>query len=114
MLADASYVGDITRGAPQAETDKMTPAQWSKFVETTKRKKARLALASGTDGVSPRFTKTLIDVLQKQKGVVPASRVHREVVNAITADARVTSAVPTFAPLPSAFHDGADFLFERR
>jgi hypothetical protein len=114
VLADASYVGDITRGAPQLETDRMTPAQWTKYLETTKRKKARLALASGTDSASPRFTKTLIDVLSKQQGVVPASRIHREVVNAITADARVTSAVPTFAPLQSAFHDGADFLFERR
>ena len=63
----------------------MTPAQWTKYVETTKRKKARLALASGTDGASSRFTKTLINVLQKQQGVVPASRIHREVVNAITA-----------------------------
>jgi uncharacterized protein len=114
VLADASYVGDITRGTPQAATEKMTPAQWTKYVETTKRKKARLALASGTDGASSRFTKTLISVLQKQQGVVPASRIHREVVNAITADNRVTSAVPTFAPLQSAFHDGVDFLFERR
>lgn len=113
VLADASYVGDITRGAPHAETDTMTPAQWTKYVETTKRKKARLALASGTDGASGRFTKTLIDVLQKQKGVVPASRIHREVVTAITSGG-VTSAVPTFAPLQSAFHDGVDFLFERR
>jgi hypothetical protein len=113
VLADASYVGDITRGAPQAETEKMTPAQWAKYVETTQRKKARLALASGTDGASPQFTKTLIDVLKKEKGVVPASRIHREVVNAITADSRVTS-VPTFAPLQSALHEGADFLFERR
>ncbi|HEV7241779.1 MAG TPA: caspase family protein [Thermoanaerobaculia bacterium] len=114
VLADASYVGDITRGVPQAETEKMTPAQWKKYIETTKRKKARLALASGTDGASSRFTKTLINVLQKQQGVVPASRIHREVVNAITADNRVTSAVPTFAPLQSAFHDGVDFLFERK
>ena len=114
VLADASYVGDITRGTPQAATEKMTPAQWAKYVETTKRKKARLALASGTDGASSRFTKTLISVLQKQQGVVPASRIHREVVNAITADNRVTSAVPTFAPLQSAFHDGVDFLFERK
>ncbi|MGZ5432340.1 MAG: caspase family protein, partial [Thermoanaerobaculia bacterium] len=113
VLADASYVGDITRGAPHAETDRMTPAQWTKYVETTRRKKARLALASGTDGASARFTKTLIDVLQKQKGVVPASRIHREVVNAITSGG-VTSAVPTFAPLQSAFHDGVDFLFERK
>jgi hypothetical protein len=70
--------------------------------------------ARGSDGSSSRFTQTLIDVLKKQKGVVPASRIHREVVNALTADDRVTSAVPTFAPLQSAFHDGVDFLFERR
>ena len=114
VMADASYVGDITRGAPHAETEKMTPAQWTKYVETTKRKKARLALASGTDSASSRFTATLINVLQKQKGVVPASRIHREVVNAITANANVSSAVPTFAPLQSAFHDGVDFLFERK
>jgi hypothetical protein len=114
VLADAAYVGDITRGAPQPEPQSMTPAQWNKYVEATKRKKARLALASGTDGPSLRFTQTLIEILQKQKGVVPASRIHREVVNALTADDRVTSAVPTFAPLQSAFHDGVDFLFERR
>lgn len=114
VLADASYVGDITRGAPQPETDKMTEAQWKQYVATTSRKKARLALASGSDSATSRFTTTLIDVLKKQKGVVPASRIHREVVNALTADDRVTSAVPTFAPLPSAFHDGVDFLFERR
>lgn len=114
VLADASYVGDVTRGAPQAEPSGMTPAQWTKYVETTKRKRARLALASGTDSANPRFTSTLINVLQKQKGVVPASRIHREVVSALTADPRVTSAVPTFAPLQSAFHDGVDFLFERR
>ena len=114
VLADASYVGDITRGAPQPEPQSMTAAQWTKYVDTTKRKRARLALSSGTDSASSRFTATLISVLQKQKGVFPASRIHREVVNALTADERVTSAVPTFAPLQSAFHDGVDFLFERR
>jgi uncharacterized protein len=114
VLADASYVGDITRGAPQPEPQSLTPAQWTKYVETTKRKRARLALASGTDGASSRFTKALIDVLQKQQGVVPASRIHRQVVSALTADQRVTSAVPTLAPLQSAFHDGVDFLFQRR
>ena len=92
----------------------MTAAQWAKYVDTTKRKKARLALASGSDGASGRFTSTLIDVLKKEKGVFPASRIHREVVNALTADDRVTSAIPTYAPLQSAFHDGVDFLFERR
>ena len=114
VLADASYVGDITRGTPQVEPQKMTPAQWKTYVETTARKRARLALASGTDETGQsRFTATLIDVLEKQKGVFPASRIHREVVNALTSGA-VTSAVPTFAPLQSAFHDGVDFLFERR
>ncbi len=114
VLADASYVGDITRGTPQVEPQKMTPAQWKTYVETTARKRARLALASGTDGAGQsRFTATLIDVLEKQKGVFPASRIHREVVNALTSGP-VTSAVPTFAPLQSAFHDGVDFLFERR
>jgi hypothetical protein len=114
VLADASYVGDITRGAPQPETDKMTSVQWKQYLATTSRKKARLALASGSDSATSRFTTTLIDILKKQKGVVPASRIHREVVNALTAGDRVSSAVPTFAPLPSAFHDGVDFLFERR
>lgn len=114
VLADASYVGDITRGAPQPEPAKMTPAQWSKYVETTKRRKARLALSSGTDSAGSRFTSTLIDVLRKQKGVFPASRIHREVVNTLTSGGAVTSAVPTYAPLQSAFHDGVDFLFERK
>ena len=114
VIADGSYVGDITRGAPQPEPAAMTAAQWTKYVDTTKRKKSRLALASGSDGASSRFTTTLIEVLKKEKGVFPASRVHREVVNALTADDRVTSAVPTLAPLQSAFHDGVDFLFERR
>jgi len=114
VLADASYVGDITRGTPQVEPQKMTPAQWKTYVETTARKRARLALASGTDGGQPsRFTSTLLDVLGRQKGVFPASRIHREVVNALTTG-QVTSAVPTFAPLQSAFHDGVDFLFERK
>jgi hypothetical protein len=113
VLADASYVGDITRGAPQAEPSAMTPAQWAKYVEINKRKRARLALASGSDSANTRFTSTLIGILQKQKGVVPASRIHREVVTALTADPRVTS-VPTFAPLQSAFHDGVDFLFQHR
>lgn len=114
VLADASYVGDITRGAPQPEPQSMNAAQWTKYVENTKRKKARLALSSGSDSVSPRFTATLIDVLKKQKGVFPASRIHREVVNTLTADGKVSSAVPTYAPLQSAFHDGVDFLFEHR
>jgi uncharacterized protein len=119
VLADASYVGDITRGAPQPETDKMTAAQWAKYVETTQRRKARLALSSGADepvpaGQSSRFTSTLIGVLQRQKGVVPASRIHREVVNALTSGNDVSSAIPTFAPLQSAFHEGADFLFQRK
>lgn len=120
VVADASYVGDITRGAPQPEPQAMSVAQWTKYVETTKRKRARLALASGADGPLPgsgqssRFTATLIDVLQRQKGVFPASRIHREVVNALTAGEGVTSAVPTFAPMQSAFHDGVDFLFERK
>ena len=115
VLADASYVGEITRGAPQPEPQTMTPAQWTKYVETTKKRRARLALASGTDGGSSRFTAALVDVLKRQQGVVPASRIHREVVNALTAnDEQVTSAVPTFAPLQSAFHDGVDFLFQRR
>ena len=88
--------------------------------KTTKRKRARLALSSGADaplpgsGQSSRFTATLLSVLQSQKGVVPASRIHREVVNALTSGDRVSSAVPTFAPLQSAFHDGVDFLFEHR
>lgn len=121
VLADASYVGDITRGAPEPEPDRMSSAEWSKYVESTKRRKARLALSSGADGPlagqagqSSRFTATLISVLQRQKGVFPASRIHREVVDALTADGRVTSAVPTYAPLQSAFHDGVDFLFERK
>lgn len=120
VLADASYVGDITRGAPQPEPQTMTAAQWGQYVETTKRKRARLALSSGADGPLPgagqssRFTATLIDVLQHEKGVFPASRLHREVVNALTANEPVTSAVPTFAPLQSALHDGVDFLFERK
>jgi hypothetical protein len=117
VLADASYVGDITRGAPQPEPQNMTAAQWAKYVEATKQRRARLALSSGADepsGQSSRFTAALIDALKKQKGVVPASRVHREVVNALTADERVSSAVPTFAPLQSAFHDGVDFLFQRK
>jgi uncharacterized protein len=114
VLADGSYVGDITRGAPHFETKGMSAAQWAKYVETTKRKKARLALSSGTDsaGQNTRFTAALIDVLKNQKGVVPASRVHREVVHKLTNDDH--PAVPTFAPLQSAFHDGVDFLFERR
>ena len=114
VLADGSYVGDITRGAPQPEPEKMTDAQWKAYVQTSSKKKARLALASGTDSANSKFTTALIDVLKKQKGVVPASRIHREVVNILTADQRVSSAVPTYAPLPSAFHDGVDFLFERR
>jgi hypothetical protein len=114
VLADASYVGDITRGTPQPELQKMSAAQWSKYVEATRQRRARLALSSGTDDASGRFTTTLIDVLKRQKGVVPASRLHREVVNALTSDDRVSSAVPTFAPLQSAFHDGVDFLFERK
>jgi len=32
----------------------------------------------------------------------------------LTNDERVSSAVPTFAPLQSAFHDGVDFLFQRK
>jgi hypothetical protein len=120
VLADASYVGDITRGAPQPEPQAMSAAQWAKYVETTKRKRARLALASGADaplpgsGQSSRFTATLVDVLQRQQGVVPASRIHREVVNALTAGNSVSSAVPTFAPMQSALHEGVDFLFERK
>jgi hypothetical protein len=117
VLADASYVGDITRGAPQPEAQNLTAAQWAKYVETTKQHRARLALSSGADepsGQSSRFTAALIDALKKQKGVVPASRIHRDVVNALTADERVSSAVPTFAPLQSAFHDGVDFLFQRK
>lgn len=120
VLADASYVGDITRGAPQAEPQKMTKAQWAQYVDTTKRRKARLALSSGADGPLPggpngsRFTSTLVSVLQRQQGVFPASRVHREIVNALTSGDQVTSAVPTFAPLQSAFHDGVDFLFQRK
>lgn len=114
VLADGSYVGDITRGAPQPEPSSMTPAQWTKYVEMTKRKRARLALASGTDGASSRFTAALVDVLKKQKGVVPASRIHREVVNTLTSGQTTASSVPTFAPLQAAFHDGADFLFQRR
>lgn len=123
VLADASYVGDITRGAPQPETEKMTAAQWAKYVETTQRRKARLALSSGADepvpaGQSSRFTSTLVSVLQREKGVVPASRIHREVVDALTsgndAGSAVPSAIPTFAPLQSAFHEGADFLFQRQ
>src|SRR6185436_3185828 len=31
VLADASYVGDITRGAPQPEPQSMTAAQWTKY-----------------------------------------------------------------------------------
>jgi len=49
VLADASYVGDITRGAPQPEPQRMTAAQWTQYVETTKRRRARLALSSGAD-----------------------------------------------------------------
>jgi len=120
VMADASYVGDITRGAPQPEPRGLTAAQWNKYIDATKRKRARLALSSGADaplpgsGQSSRFTATLLSVLGNQKGVVPASRIHREVVNALTSGDRVSSAVPTFAPLQSAFHDGVDFLFERR
>lgn len=121
VLADASYVGDITRGAPEPEPERMSAADWTKYVDSTKRRKARLALSSGADGPlagqpgqGSRFTATLISVLQKQRGVFPASRIHREVVDALTADGRVTSAVPTYAPLQSAFHDGVDFLFERK
>lgn len=114
VLADASYVGDITRGAPQPEPQSMNAAQWTKYVESTKRRKARLALSSGTDSAGSRFTATLLDVLRKQKGVFPASRIHREVVNTLTSDGKVSSAVPTYAPLQSAFHDGVDFLFERK
>lgn len=117
VLADAAYVGDITRGTPQPELQKMSAAQWAKYVETTRQRRARLALSSGADspgGQSSPFTAALISILQRQRGVVPASRVHRELVNALTSDDRVTSAVPTFAPLQSAFHDGVDFLFERK
>lgn len=121
VVADASYVGDITRGAPQLEPQGMTPAQWKSYVEATARKKSRLALSSGADeplggaaGQSSRFTATLINVLQRQKGVFSASQLHREVVNALTADEHVTSAIPTFAPLQTASHEGVDFLFERR
>src|SRR5207249_3105356 len=117
VLSDASYVGDITRGTPQPEPQTMSAAQWAKYVEATKQRRARLALSSGADepsGRGSRFTAALIDVLKKEKGVIPASRLHREIVNAVTADERVTSAVPTFAPLQSAFHDGVDFLFQRR
>jgi hypothetical protein len=119
VLADASYVGDIVRGAPLPEPDRMTVAQWNKYVDAARQKKSRLALASGADGPigsseGSRFTKTLIDVLSREKGVVPASRVHRQLVTALTADDRVSSAIPTLTPLQSAFHDGVDFLFERK
>jgi hypothetical protein len=121
VLADASYVGDITRGVPEPEPQHTSAAEWSKYVDSTKRRKARLALSSGADGPLPgaagqtsRFTATLINVLQRQKGVFPASRIHRQVVDALTADGRVSSAVPTYAPLQSASHEGVDFLFERK
>jgi hypothetical protein len=120
VLADASYVGDITRGTPQPAPPNMTAGQWTKYIDTVKKRRARLALSSGADeplpgsGGSSRFTSTLIDVLRRQKGVVPASRIHRAVVDVLTAGDTVTSAVPTFAPLQSAFHDGVDFLFERK
>ncbi|MEA2490453.1 MAG: uncharacterized protein QOH21_2245 [Acidobacteriota bacterium] len=120
VLADASYVGDITRGAPQAEPQKMTDAEWKQYVDTTKRRKARLALSSGADGPLPpgadgsRFTSSLVTVLQHQKGIFPAARIHRELVNALATGTQVSSAVPTFAPLQSAFHDGVDFLFQRK
>ena len=121
VLADASYVGDITRGAPQLEPRGMTPAQWKSYVEATTRKKSRLALSSGADepaggtaAQSSRFTATLINVLQRQRGVFSASQLHREVVDTLTADQKVTSAIPTFAPLQTASHEGVDFLFERR
>ncbi|MEO8379587.1 MAG: caspase family protein [Acidobacteriota bacterium] len=120
VMADASYVGDITRGTPQPEPRSLTPAQWNKYIDTTKRKRARLALSSGADaplpaasGSSSRFTATLLNVLRSERGVVPASRIHREVVDALTSGSGSTS-VPTFAPLQSAFHDGVDFLFEHR
>lgn len=120
VLADASYVGDITRGTPQPAPPNMSAAQWAKYIDTVRKRRARLALSSGADeplpgtGGSSRFTSTLIDVLRRQKGVVPASRIHRDVVDVLTACDTVTSAVPTFAPLQSAFHDGVDFLFERK
>jgi hypothetical protein len=120
VLADASYVGDITRGTPQPAPPNMTAAQWTKYIDTVKKRRARLALSSGADEPLPgtagssRFTSTLIDVLRRQKGVVPASRIHRDVVDVLTSGDTVTSAVPTFAPLQSAFHDGVDFLFERK
>ncbi|HEV7922421.1 MAG TPA: caspase family protein [Thermoanaerobaculia bacterium] len=119
VLADASYVGDITRGAPQPEPQNLSAAQWAKYVDATRRRRARLALSSGADepaaganGTSP-FTASLIEALMRQQGVFPASRLHRDVVNALTGDEHV-SAVPTYAPLQSAFHDGVDFLFERK
>lgn len=115
VLADASYVGDITRGAPQPETLNMTAGQWAKYVDSAQQRRARLALSSGSDDAEgSRFTAALIDALKKQQGVVPASRIHREVVNTLTSDARGSSAVPTFAPLQSAFHEGVDFLFQRK
>ncbi|HKO54625.1 MAG TPA: caspase family protein, partial [Thermoanaerobaculia bacterium] len=120
VVADASYVGDITRGAPQPEPRNLSADQWAKYVDTTKQRRARLALSSGADEPLPgpakssTFTATLIDALKRQKGVFPASRIHREVVNALTADDRPTSAIPTYAPLQSVLHDGVDFLFERR
>ena len=121
VLADASYVGDITRGAPELEPRGMTPAQWKSYVEATQRKKSRLALSSGADepaggtaAQGSRFTSTLINVLQRQRGVFSASQLHREVVEVLTADQKVTSAIPTFAPLQTASHEGVDFLFERR
>ena len=121
VLADASYVGDITRGAPEPEPQRMSAAQWSKYVDSTKRRKARLVLSSGADGPlagpagqTSRFTATLINVLQRQKGVFPASRIHREVVDALMADGSLTSNVPIYAPLQSASHEGVDFLFERK
>ncbi len=115
VLADASYVGDITRGAPQPEPQNLSAAQWEKYVEATKRRRARLALSSGADepDAGSRFTAALLDALKKQKGVFPASRIHREVVNALTSDERA-SAIPTYAPLQSAFHDGVDFLLQHK
>jgi hypothetical protein len=119
VLADASYVGDITRGAPLPAPSNMSAAQWTKYIDAVKKRRGRLALSSGADeplpgsGGSSRFTATLIEVLRRQQGVVPASRIHREVVDALTSGT-ATSAVPTFAPLQSAFHEGVDFLFERK
>ncbi len=121
VIADSCYSGSLTRSSVARLEAGMSPEKKAEWIKLMLKARSRMALTSG--GLSPVldsgggkhsvFAKALIQVLERNRGIIESFRLYAE-VSALVADAAREQdfhQVPEFAPIRHAGHEAGEFFF---